>query len=114
MIQYVFRQSPCSSDGLRQFERDAAAAEMPEGIVFSSISYEKGGETPANSKTRVAGGVKIVGDADSSTSVLAFKDVLDASGLFTPAKLTGPTLDVKRQRYRFEIDSRFIDEEGGQ
>jgi Tfp pilus assembly protein PilN len=89
-------------------------AEMPEGITFSSISYEKGGETPANSKTRVAGGVKIVGDADSSTSVLAFKDVLDASGLFAPAKLNGPTLDVKRQRYRFEIDSRFIDEEGGQ
>ena len=89
-------------------------AEMPEGITFSSISYEKGGETPANSKTRVAGGVKIVGDADSSTSVLAFKDVLDASGLFAPAKLSGPTLDVKRQRYRFEIDSRFIDEEAGQ
>ena len=88
--------------------------EMPEGIVFSSISYEKGGETPANSKTRIAGGVKIVGDADSSTSVLAFKDVLDASGLFAPAKLSGPTLDVKRQRYRFEIDSRFIDEEAGQ
>ena len=88
--------------------------EMPEGIVFSSISYEKGGETPANSKTRIAGGVKIVGDADSSTSVLAFKDVLDASELFTPAKLSGPTLDVKRQRYRFEIDSRFTDEEARQ
>ena len=86
-------------------------AEMPEGIVFSSISYEKGGETPSNSKTRVAGGVKIVGDADRSATVLAFKDVLDASGLFAPAKLNGPILDAKRQRYRFEIDSRFTEEE---
>ena len=84
---------------------------MPEGIVFSSISYEKGGETPSNSKTRVAGGVKIVGDADRSATVLAFKDVLDASGLFAPAKLNGPILDAKRQRYRFEIDSRFTEEE---
>ncbi len=86
-------------------------AEMPEGLVFSSISYEKGGETTSNSKSRVAGGVKIVGDADRSATVLAFKDVLDASGLFAPAKLNGPILDAKRQRYRFEIDSRFTDEE---
>jgi hypothetical protein len=84
---------------------------MPEGLVFSSISYEKGGETTSNSKSRVAGGVKIVGDADRSATVLAFKDVLDASGLFAPAKLNGPILDAKRQRYRFEIDSRFTDEE---
>ena len=89
----------------------AICAEMPDGIVFSSISYEKGGETPANSKTRVAGGVKIVGDADRSATVLAFKDILDGSGLFAPAKLSGPILDGKRQRYRFEIDSRFSDGE---
>ncbi len=82
-------------------------AEMPDGIVFSSISYEKGGETTGNNKTPVPGGVKIVGDADRSSTVLAFKDVLDGSGLFAPAKLSGPILDGKRQRYRFDIDSRF-------
>ncbi len=87
-------------------------AEMPDGIVFSSISYEKGGETSGNNKTRAAGGVKIVGDADRSSTVLAFKDVLDGSGLFAPAKLNGPILDGKRQRYRFDIDSRFVEGEG--
>ena len=89
----------------------AVCAEMPEGIVFSSISYEKGGETTGNNKSRSVGGVKIVGDADRSSTVLAFKDVLDGSGLFAPAKLNGPILDGKRQRYRFDIDSRFADGE---
>ena len=89
----------------------AVCAEMPEGIVFSSISYEKGGETMGSGKSRSVGGVKIVGDADRSSTVLAFKDVLDGSGLFAPAKLNGPILDGKRQRYRFDIDSRFADGE---
>ncbi|MBQ6923776.1 MAG: hypothetical protein IJQ73_03965 [Kiritimatiellae bacterium] len=89
----------------------AVCAEMPEGIVFSSISYEKGGETTGSGKSRSVGGVKIVGDADRSSTVLAFKDVLDGSGLFAPAKLNGPILDGKRQRYRFDIDSRFADGE---
>ena len=89
----------------------AICAGMPEGVVFSSISYEKGGEAPANAKNRLPGGVKIVGDADRSATVLAFKDVLDGSGLFAPAKLNGPILDGKRQRYRFDIDARFNDGE---
>ena len=89
----------------------AICAEMPDGIVFSSISYEKGGEAQMNSKTRAVGGIKIVGDADRSATVLAFKDSLDGSGLFAPAKLNGPILDAKRQRYRFDIDSRFAEEE---
>lgn len=89
-------------------------SEMPDGITFSSLSYEKGGELMQGGKTKSAGGIKIVGDADRSTTVLAFKDVLDASEMFVPAKLTGPTMDGKRQRYRFEIDSRFIDEEAAQ
>ncbi len=84
---------------------------MPDGIVFSSISYDKGGEVQLNSKSRAVGGVKIVGDADRSATVLAFKDVLDGSGLFAPAKLSGPILDGKRQRYKFDIDSRFAEEE---
>ncbi len=85
-------------------------AKMPDGIVFSSISYEKGGEASSNSKS-YAGGVKIVGDADRSATVLEFKDILDGSGLFAPAKLNGPILDGKRQRYRFDIDSRFAEAE---
>ena len=89
----------------------AICADMPDGVVFSSISYEKGGEVQQNSKSRTVGGVKIVGDADRSATVLAFKDVLDASGLFAPAKLNGPILDGKRQRYKFDIDSRFVEEE---
>ncbi len=92
----------------------AICAEMPDGIVFSSISYDKGGEAQLNSKTRAVGGVKIVGDADRSATVLAFKDVLDGSGLFAPAKLSGPILDGKRQRYKFDIDSRFAEEEDRQ
>ena len=89
-------------------------SEMPDGITFSSLSYEKGGELVQGGKTKSVGGIKIVGDADRSGTVLAFKDVLDDSGMFVPAKLTGPTMDGKRQRYRFEIDSRFVDEEAAQ
>lgn len=92
----------------------AVCADMPEGIVFSSISYEKGGELLAGARDKTIGGIKIVGDADRSATVLAFKDVLDSSGMFVPAKLTGPIMDSKRQRYKFEIDSRFTDEEAEQ
>lgn len=87
---------------------------MPDGIVFSSISYEKGGEVLLGGKNKTIGGIKIIGDADSSSTVFSFKDELDKSGLFTPAKLTGPSMDGKRQRFKFEIDCRFVDEEGAQ
>ena len=82
---------------------------MPEGVTLSSLQYEKTSEQPSRDKE--AGGVKIVGEATQSASVLQFKDALDQVGLFAPSKLTGPTMDGKRQNYRFEIDARFL--EGG-
>lgn len=82
---------------------------MPEGIVFSSLTYEKGGETIQNGKP-APGGLKIAGDAGDSQAVLDFKDALDGTGFYLPAKLSGPTMDGKRQRYKFELDSRFAEE----
>ncbi len=84
--------------------------EMPESIVFSSLTYEKGGESVKNGRP-LPGGIKIAGDADQSQPVLDFKDVLDDMGFFVPAKLTGPTMDGSRRRFKFEIDSRFQEED---
>lgn len=78
---------------------------MPEGITFSSFTYDKGGELSFGKAT--VGGIKVAGDSSESQPVLSFKDSLDALGLFAPAKLTGPTMDGKRQRFKFEVDSRF-------
>lgn len=82
---------------------------MPEGVTLSSLQFEKTSEQPASGKG--AGGVKIVGESTQSGSALQFKDALDQAGLFAPGKLTGPTMDGKRQNYRFEIDARFLGEE---
>ena len=83
---------------------------MPESIVFSTLTYEKGGESVKNGRP-LPGGIKIAGDADQAQPVLDFKDVLDDMGFFVPAKLTGPTMDGSRRRFKFEIDSRFREEE---
>ena len=83
---------------------------MPEGVTLSSLQYEKTSEQASRDKQ--AGGIKIVGESTQSSSVLQFKDALDQSGVFAPGKLTGPTMDGKRQNYRFEIDARFLDEGG--
>jgi Tfp pilus assembly protein PilN len=68
---------------------------LPEGIVFGSVTYRR------------ADALKLAGDADQSSRVYALKDALDASGRFESTRLTGPTLDGARRRYRFEIDARF-------
>ena len=101
------------SHSLLETFRDICAG-MPDGLVFSSLSYEKGGETVVGSKTKSVGGFKVAGDADSFQTITTLKDFLDALGPFAPATISGVSLDSKRQRQRFEIDSRFKDGEDEQ
>ena len=68
---------------------------LPEGAELGSMTYRR------------ADALKLAGDADQSSRVYALKDALDASGRFESTRLTGPTLDGARRRYRFEIDARF-------
>ncbi|MDD5707666.1 MAG: hypothetical protein PHR35_17235, partial [Kiritimatiellae bacterium] len=70
-------------------------AEMPQGIDLSSVNYTR------------EEGVKLVGDAADPALVYAFKDAIDASGVFRGSQLSGPTLNVARRRHTFEIDARF-------
>ncbi len=85
---------------------------MPDGMIFSSVSYDKGGDAVQNG-TPAAGGFRFTGDAPSPNSVLDFKDSLDSCGLFRVAELRDQKQDAKRGRSRFEIDSRFLDSDGG-
>jgi hypothetical protein len=68
---------------------------MPAGVELSALTYRR------------EEGVKLQGDAAGSALVYAFKDALDAAGVFAGGKLNGPTLDAGRRRHRFEIDARF-------
>lgn len=83
---------------------------MPDGMVFSSVTFERGNDEYGTGK-QPEGGIKITGDAEQSKAILDFKDALDSAPCFTPSKLTGPAMDGKRSRYRFELDSRFAKEE---
>ena len=96
------------SHSLLDILRDVCTV-MPEGVTFSSLTYEKGGESVQNGKP-LPGGIKVAGDAEQSAAILAFKNALDGMGPFVPAKLTGPTMDGSRRRYKFELDSRFAEE----
>lgn len=87
----------------------AVCDKLPEGVTLTSLNYDKGGEL--SGRTRTVGGVKVVGESENSPAVLKFKDDVDGLGLFSPGKLTGPTMDGKRQRYKFELDSRFGEED---
>lgn len=81
---------------------------MPEGMVFSSFSYDN---TDDGSRGRnVPGGVKVNGDAPDQPGILQFKNALDEAGLFAPARLKGPMLDNQRSRYKFELDWRFAED----
>lgn len=68
---------------------------MPAGVELSALTYRR------------EEGVKLQGDAAGSALVYAFKDALDAVGVFAGGKLNGPTLEPVRRRHRFEIDARF-------
>lgn len=85
--------------------------EMPEGMTFSLLKYDKGFNDGKQKKT---GGVKISGDAPPGESVMQFKDSLDKSGLFSQVTINNQLLDGKRQRMKFELDARFSDDEVAQ
>ncbi len=73
---------------------------MPPGLEFNSITYRRDES------------LKVAGDADQSARVYLLKDALDTIGYYQSTRLTGPTLDGARRRYRFDIDARF--KEGGE
>ncbi len=81
---------------------------MPEGMIFTSVTYEKSGISPVNDKP-IIGGYRIIGDSPTANSASYFKDALDSVGIFSASKTSDQKLDVKRNRYRFEIDARFSD-----
>lgn len=86
--------------------------EMPEGMTFSLLRYEKGFNDGKQKKT---GGLKISGEAPPpGESVMLFKDALDKTALFSQVTINNQILDGKRQRTRFEIDARFREEEAAQ
>lgn len=68
---------------------------MPAGVELSALTYRR------------EEGVKLQGDAAGPALVYAFKDALEAAGVFAGSKLNGVTLDAARRRHRFEIDARF-------
>lgn len=82
------------SQSLLEVLRELSIA-MPEGLEFSAVTYRRDDT------------LKIAGDAGYSSLVYDLKDAMDSTGRYQSTRLTGPTLDGARRRYRYEIDARF-------
>lgn len=73
----------------------ALIGDMPEGIVFSSITY------------RHDQGLRFSGDSPTTAEVYALKDLLDNSGTYAEVKISQLAVERRTQRQRFDIEANF-------